>query len=332
MGIKGLNKYFKNNATPKSITKRHFYEFQHKRIVFDTSIYIYKYLEEGALIENMYTLICQCIEHDITPLFIFDGKPTETKSALLKARHIRKLDAYERLVQMETEYETQKHACTGEQRMNIMKEMNNLRKRSIRVRQEDIAALKSLMDTMNVYYCDAPYEADIVCAYHVLKKDAWACVSDDMDMFVYNCPRVLREWDIKQECTIMYNFDLIKQDIRLPSIYVRPLLLFVGNDYLSYPTYSMNMMMKWYHTYENENSFSCENRKRTSKDVDHFINWMVFNGNIRADHAIQIQKICSMFEVPEHMILKKPLPTTTCSISYAPLSKIMAQYGYVFVK
>jgi len=48
------------------------------------------------------------------------------------------------------------------------------------------------MIAYGVSYIDADGEADQLCASLVLKNKVYACLSEDMDLFVYGCPRVLR--------------------------------------------------------------------------------------------------------------------------------------------
>ena len=46
-------------------------------------------------------------------------------------------------------------------------------------------------------------EADELCAKLVVKK-AFACLSEDMDMFVYGCPKVLRYLSLLNETVVVY--------------------------------------------------------------------------------------------------------------------------------
>lgn len=93
MGIKYLNKFLLNNCSKNSIKKVSFSFFSGKTIVIDTSIYIYKFVGEDSLIENMYLLISIFKKYNITPLFVFDGKPPIEKKELLIYRKNKKQDA-----------------------------------------------------------------------------------------------------------------------------------------------------------------------------------------------------------------------------------------------
>ena len=85
MGIKYLNKYLQSNCSD-SIKQISLHELSGKKIVIDTSIYLYRFLGENALLENFYLMISIFREYNIIPLFVFDGKPPKEKSELLKQR------------------------------------------------------------------------------------------------------------------------------------------------------------------------------------------------------------------------------------------------------
>jgi hypothetical protein len=57
MGIHNLNRFLLNNCTHESINKKHMKFLSGKTIVVDTSIYLYKFIANNLLIENMYLLI-----------------------------------------------------------------------------------------------------------------------------------------------------------------------------------------------------------------------------------------------------------------------------------
>lgn len=75
MGIKHLNSYFRSKCTDYSISQKHLSVYRNKKFVIDTSIYLYRFLSENALIENMYLMISLFKYYNITPVFIFDGRP-----------------------------------------------------------------------------------------------------------------------------------------------------------------------------------------------------------------------------------------------------------------
>ena len=96
MGIRYLNGYLTHNCKKTSIEKKHLSVLSGKTIVIDVSIYLYKYIAQNALQENIYLMISLFHKYNITPLFVFDGKPPPEKKDELQKRRWLKIDAQEK--------------------------------------------------------------------------------------------------------------------------------------------------------------------------------------------------------------------------------------------
>lgn len=80
MGIKYLNRIFNSNCNDTSIYKIHLQHFAEKRIAVDASIFLYRFLGEEKLIEQMYLMVSIFRNYGIIPIFVFDGvAPPEKK-------------------------------------------------------------------------------------------------------------------------------------------------------------------------------------------------------------------------------------------------------------
>ena len=93
MGIQHLNRYLKEKCNSDAINRdaiRHisFNDLRGKRIAVDTSIYMYKFSAEGALIDSMYQMVALFKMNGIIPYFVFDGKPPQQKYELLPYRKV----------------------------------------------------------------------------------------------------------------------------------------------------------------------------------------------------------------------------------------------------
>ena len=97
MGIKNLNRFLLDQCKKTAIKKTPLKHLRGKMIVIDTSIYMYKFSGQDALLENFYLMISLFRKHHIVPLFIFDGKPPPEKRALLVERHNIKKQAEEKI-------------------------------------------------------------------------------------------------------------------------------------------------------------------------------------------------------------------------------------------
>ena len=85
MGVKLLSKLLKTQCYDES-KQIHLSSLFGKKICIDVSIYLYRYKSQNTLIESFY-LMCSLFKHyNIKPIFIFDGKPPESKKHELQKR------------------------------------------------------------------------------------------------------------------------------------------------------------------------------------------------------------------------------------------------------
>ena len=93
MGISRLN-FFLRTACGRAIHKHiHLRDLRGKTISIDTSIYLYKFKAAGGLIDNFYKMCSLFKYYDITPIFVFDGKPPPEKKTTLILRKEKKIKA-----------------------------------------------------------------------------------------------------------------------------------------------------------------------------------------------------------------------------------------------
>ena len=164
MGIKFLNKYLIKKCSKRSIRRVNLSDLKNKVFVIDTSIYLYKFLGENALIENMYLFLSKMHHNNIKPIFIFDGKPPDEKKELLRQRRLEKKEAeskYDGIKQQIIDASYQN--ITIENRKELLDEMEELRQKFIRVKDGDIKKVKELFDAFGVSYINSPTEADHLC-------------------------------------------------------------------------------------------------------------------------------------------------------------------------
>ena len=226
MGIKHLNQFVRREC-PGAIKTVTFADLSGKTVAVDASIYMYRFAAEQALLENMYSMIARFQMHGIVPVFIFDGKPPDEKRHLLNRRTRLKRIAETHYNQVKTSMEL---SCSRRTH-NDEHLLRTLKRRFIRLHDADFDRVKSLMQALGVNYIVAPGEADALCAQMVLKHKAHACMSDDTDMFVYGCPRVLRHINLFDETMIMYNMTQILALLGMTMTEFRQICVVSGTDY-----------------------------------------------------------------------------------------------------
>ena len=140
MGIKHLNKYLQSNCK-NSIKQISLLELRDKKIVIDTSIYLYRFLGEKALLENFYLMISIFREYNIIPLFIFDAKPPIEKEELLKKRKAGKKEAESKYKELKRKL----YDVPEDEKREIEDTMLTLKKDFIRVHHTDIENVKMMI-------------------------------------------------------------------------------------------------------------------------------------------------------------------------------------------
>jgi hypothetical protein len=229
MGIRNLNKLLQTKCST-AITTVEFKDLATKRIAVDASIYMYRFLAEDALLENIYLMVSLFRHHDIHPVFVFDGKPPVEKTAVLEARKQSKQKAEKEYAVLESVIVNVKDEV---EKQEIKQSMESLKKKFIRIREADTNNVKGLLRAYGVSYMDAVGEADVLCAKLALKNKVYACVSEDMDMFVYGCPRVIRYMSLLNQSAVMYDMRAILSCLELTMEEFRGVCVAAGTDYVS---------------------------------------------------------------------------------------------------
>tara|TARA_B100001287_G_scaffold275333_1_gene282673 strand:- start:1195 stop:2145 length:951 start_codon:yes stop_codon:yes gene_type:complete len=273
MGIPKLNKYLTERCTNKSIGKKHLSFFSNKILVIDTSIYMYKFISHGDLLEDMYLFISILLEYSIIPIFVFDGKPPPEKKGLLIKRNDDKKKA-------ENEYnmlcEQLQSDISDKEEEKIKTEMLLLKKKCVRLKDKEIKNVKKLMDAYGVTYFDAINEADELCAYLINNNIAYGCISDDMDMFMYGCKYIIRHLSLLNHTMIVYDYDEICNNLDLNDNELKDILLLCGTDYDLSNHNNIYDVFKWYKEYSETDKaldfYNYVNKNKKEIDVNNILN------------------------------------------------------------
>jgi len=314
MGIPKLNRFLLNNCSEHSIQKKHLSTFAGKTIVIDTSIYMYKFIGCNALIENMYLLVNTFKYYKMIPIFVFDGKPPKEKKDTIKMRQLDKQIAESKCADMKIELLNM--LDDDPDRTELIIAIEKLKKQFVRISKTDIASVKSLLTACGVTYYDAPGEADQLCAKLVINKTAWACLSDDMDMFIYGCTRVMRHASLINNTVIFYNINGILRDLEIPMQHFREIAVISGTDYNISETTNLQTTLKYYKEYKSQ-----------TLEIT-FYEWLNCNTGYITDYE-NLQYICSMFKITEMNVdnmLRYDSPTNRNK-----MIELLKPHGFVFI-
>ena len=281
MGIRHLNRYIQRKCS-SAIREISLADLNGKKVAVDASIYMYRFESEEYLIDGMYQMAMIMRKCNITPVFVFDGKPPQSKMSLLKQRQSEKRKAESELAVIKKRVEENKSTYS---------ELVECKRKCVRLSKYDIENVKRVLSLCGVTCYQATGEADELCARLVIKKRVWACISEDTDMFVYGCPRVLRYFNLFRGTCLLYETDAILQSLNLTMKEFREICVVSGTDYNIVRSDKFNLydaiksFEKFKSEYETNNSreVTKRNKGNSDKPLIGFYDWLENNDTYKSD-------------------------------------------------
>ena len=252
MGVRYLNKFLYDQC-PRGMQYITFEQLRGSTIVVDISIYLYRFKAMDELLLLIHNMLQDFISYNIQGIFIFDGKPKQNKQTELILRKEQKEKAWQEYKQL-----------VDDNSSNLSK-LQHLKQQCTKINITDIANVKQIMDKIGIQYTVAPFEADEVCAKLSVKNKIY-CMSDDMDMLVYGCNRVLRNVNFTTKTATLYKLDDILDYLHLSYDDFKRLCIVAGTDYYK----------------SNKNIFNIYNRYRNSSDTN-LQDWLKTNTTVNFD-------------------------------------------------
>ena len=382
MGIRMLNKFLQDKCKT-SISFINLSELSGKRIAVDISIYLYKFLSDNALLENLYLMISIFREHKITPIFVFDGKPPVEKNDTIAFRKKTKMNAreeYYRLKQIlhdiesdaailsESEGNSDSNSNSNRTIVEVDEEtsvsipsnsvdirmmMNKLKKKFVILKSVHIQDAKTLLQAYGMTYIESPGEADILCAKLVSKNIVYACLSEDTDMFVYGCSRVLRYLSLTSSTTIIYDFQEIIKTLDMTPYEFRQLCIMYGCDYLpknenqNYKNMTIFNSYKMFKSYKEylknivSDSVSVsvsDNNDNVIETVDvydkpDFYTWLLNQNTNMSSYINEASKIIDLFDISsyDNLELYDNIKIINGPIDRKRLIEVMEKENFIFI-
>jgi flap endonuclease-1 len=329
MGIRHLNKYLRENAK-KSIKIVHLSELAGKKIAIDISIYMYKYASENTLIENIYLMLTIFRYYNIIPVFIFDGKPPVEKKELLLKRKEEKIEAKKEFDNLKKQLES--NNVDENEKQEIIQTMDSLKKNFVSISKNDIENVKTLIRAYGATYYDAHQEADELCAMLSIKEKVWGCLSEDMDMFIYGCPRVLRYLSLLNHTFVLYDTKKILNKLEMNQYDLSEICVISGTDYNfsnKQREYNLFTTLKYFNKYKKINK-----NAEIKKEYYGFYNWLLENTNYLESYNNELYKInYSMFCFNDYDYLKEfeNIKIANKNKIISDVKELLKRNGFIFV-
>ena len=311
MGIRHLSSLLRDVA-PSSMTEIAMSDLNGRRIAVDTSIYMYRFLSDDALMENMYLMISLFRKYNIVPIFIFDGYPSDLKyETILERKQIKE--------SARLEYDLLNSKGNTDKTNNTMR---NLKRKIIKISDDDFNNVKNLLSAYGMLYFDAPGEADSMIAKMVQKKLVWAVLSDDTDYFAYGCGNILRYLSLSKETMVLYDLKSILTQLKITQENLREICVLAGTDY-NKTDFNIHQVMKFYERYKRSGS------------KNEFYTWLD-NEKLIDDYKslITVYSIYENTDSSEYNSVIKKMRNTTLSnrkVNIQDIKNIMIPEGFVFI-
>ena len=330
MGIPNLNRYLQTNCA-QSIQRIKLSDLSGKRIAIDVSIYLYRFEADESLLENMYLMLAIFEHYNITPIFIFDGKaPPEKKSLLIKRKEARE--------QAQEDYDAFKNelndALDADKKQELVAKMDNLKPQMVQITADKIRIVKRLIAAFGNMFCDAPGEADEMCAQLVLNGAAWACLSEDMDLFVYGATRVLRYFSLIAHTAVLYNTLDILSELKMTQKEFKEVCVLSGTDYSivqdntlvsvnkNPKKLKLTQSIKYFYKFKQDTDIHSNNIS--------FYDWLQKNTKF-INNVDALYKIIDMFQLSEKNTNILTNTFITNEKDQATVEAIMAAVDFIFV-
>jgi flap endonuclease-1 len=257
MGIKGLDKFIRDN-TISTVSREKMNAIYGKTVIIDTSCLIYRYIlhNEDKFMNIFKSILKKLEKYHIRPIFVFDGTVPDEKLKTVTKRTEKKKSALIELASLEkdliiireldsndevSDNISKKYFSTSLTTNQISKEIivraidekiTKVQKKSMQLKNKHIKQIKQFLDFKKISYIHTSVEADLVCAFFVRYELVDYCISDDTDMFPYNCDHVIRNVDFRNEILDIYNRQKLLEELEIDENQFLDLCILLGSDYI----------------------------------------------------------------------------------------------------
>jgi len=169
------------------------------------------------------------VEAGVKPIYVFDGKPPEIKSAEIARRSTAKQKAVERL--------------RAARERGDEEEMRKYAQATSRLTNDMVEAAKKLLDYMGIPWVQALSEGEAQAAYLAMKGIAWATASQDYDSLLFGSPRLVRNLTISGKRKMpgrdvyveirpeVIDLDLLLKTLEISREQLIEIAILIGTDY-----------------------------------------------------------------------------------------------------
>ena len=232
--------------------------------------------------------------------------------------------------------ETTVHTLSNSADIRTM--MDKLKKKFVILKSDHIQNAKTLLQAYGMTYIESPGEADMLCAKLVSKNIVYACLSEDTDMFVYGCSRVLRYLSLTTSTVILYDFQEIIKTLDMTTYEFRQLCIIYGCDYLpknenqNYKNMTIFNSYKMFKSYKDYLKNRNENNEITPEPD--FYKWLLSQNTDIYSYINEACKVIDMFDISsyDNLELYDNIKIMNGPIHREQLIEVMQKENFIFIK
>lgn len=199
MGIKNLSTILKKYA-PESISLIKITDIKGSTVAIDANLFIYRSVFAirkgmGKDVENkvngkifkathiyiMFIRLFGFVKMNIKPVFVFDSSYSYLKEKTMKNRKELRNNLKHKYLNAKTDKEKQKYYHVSED-----------------ITHDEYDDIIALIELFGFPYIISPEEADSQCAYLIKKNYVDYIISDDMDLLLFGCNKIIRRFTISK--------------------------------------------------------------------------------------------------------------------------------------
>ena len=238
MGVKGLTNVISHIA-PEAMETTKITTLKGTRIAIDMSLVVYQCLiscrfnanafkdSEGnttSHISGIFYRFTDYIAKGLIPIAVFDGKPPDEKKATIDSRNKGVKDSKDKIEELKKLTQTKE----------IVKQIEDLDKKTIRMTFKHGEDLKQLLTLMGIKWYQADGEAEAGCVWLVKNKYADNVMTEDMDTLPLGAPTLVRRKvsrSAKKDEIVIFHLDKILEKFELTMDQFIDMCLLCGTDY-----------------------------------------------------------------------------------------------------
>jgi flap endonuclease-1 len=229
MGIRGLNTCLLRTA-PQCISPITWNSWKGTRVGIDIQCFIYRALaNHNCPLKTIAAQIILFREKDITPIYIFEGKPPAEKNTIVEKRRNDRHAAFSRCAELKKLLEAANDNANREILINQIREIES---QFPNITYEMKDEIKKLLYAAGIMFVTANCEADILIAYWCRRNVLDGVVSLDLDFIARGCQLIVPKDSDFKSC-IHYDPLYIRSELGLNETQFLDLCVLMGSDYTS---------------------------------------------------------------------------------------------------